>query len=216
MKVKLTPSSTSRIPSVDECLEIMEHHGMLFHIRSHSILVARVAAIMAEALNRKGWNLDIPSIVAGALLHDIAKTRSLQGGNHAEMGRKIVLEMGYPEVARIVGSHVDCGSEIPCTINEALLVNYADKRVQHDRVVSLKERFKDLLARYGKTPAKRTRFREMARNMERLEKQIFSQISPSPEDLESMIKRPPDTYLPEDLMLKGGRKRGTETEGRSG
>lgn len=204
MKVKNTSSSAVGIPSVDECLHIMEHHSMMPHIRRHSFIVARVAAIVGEALNRKGSSLNIPLIVAGALLHDIAKTRSLrEGGNHVEMGRRMVLEMGYTEVAWIVGSHVDSGPEIANSIDEATVVNYADKRVQHDRVVPLKERLKDLVGRYGKSPEKSARLQEMARNIERLEKQIFSRISLSPDDLEFMIEGSPHISLSEDPILRG-------------
>jgi hypothetical protein len=102
------------------------------------------------------------------------------------MGRQMLLEMGYPEVARIVGAHVDLDPDLPDSVNEATVVNYADKRAQHDRVVSLEERFRDLMVRYGKTPERQTRIHEMARKMKRLEKQIFSSLSFSPEDLESL------------------------------
>jgi len=34
-------------------------------------------------------------------------------------------------------------------VNEAMVVNYSDKRVMHDRVVSLERRFIDLMERYG-------------------------------------------------------------------
>lgn len=206
MKVKHTSSSTVRIPSLDECRRIMDHHGMMPNIRRHSFVVARVAVITGQALNEKEGRLNIPLIVAGALLHDIAKTRSLrEGGNHVEMGRKMVLEMGYPEVAWIVGSHVDSGPEIADSIDEAAVVNYSDKRVQHDRVVPLKERLKDLVVRYGKAPEKGARLKEMAKNIERLEREIFSRISLSPEDLEFMIQDPHGLSLSEEAVLKGKR-----------
>jgi len=153
-------------------------------------MVARVAGAMGEALNQKGGKLKLPLILAGALLHDIAKTRSVrEGGNHVAMGRKMVLEMGYPEVAWLVGSHVDLGPEIANTIDEATVVNYGDKRVEHDKVVPLRERFEALVTRYGKTAEDRVRFQQMYGNMERLEKQIFGRISLSPDDLIFMIER---------------------------
>ena len=176
------------VPPVEKCLQIMDVHGMIPNIRRHSLMVARVAAVMGEALNRKGSRLDIGLIVAGALLHDIAKGATLrEGGNHVEMGRRIVAEMGYPEVARVVGGHVDVGPELSNSIDEATVVNYADKRVQHDRLVPLKERMRDLERRYGKTRKRRVLLREMARNIERLENHLFSQIRRSPEELERMI-----------------------------
>jgi hypothetical protein len=171
-------------------------------------MVARVAVILGKALNRRERHLSIPLIIAGALLHDIAKTRSLlEGGDHVEMGKKMVLELGYPEVAWIVGTHVDSGLEIVDTINESAVVNYSDKRVRHDRVVSLKERLKDLVVRYGGTPETRSRLRDMTRNVERLEEEIFSQIPLSPRDVESMIQDPPPRSLFEEAILGFLRKK---------
>ena len=165
---------------------------MRANIRRHSLIVARVAVTLGEALNRKGYHLNLRLIAAGALLHDIAKTQSLEeGGDHVEIGQRMVLKMGYPHVAWVVGSHVDSGPDITRTIDEATVVNYSDKRVQHDRVVSLEERIKDLVARYGGTPQKGARLRTMARNIENLEKEIFSRISLSPDDLESIVRSTP-------------------------
>ncbi|NIO05589.1 MAG: HD domain-containing protein [Proteobacteria bacterium] len=198
-----------RIPPVDECLVLMDLHGMMPNIRRHSLMVARLAAILGRALNKGGTDLKISLIVAGALLHDIAKTRSLrEGGNHVEMGRQMVIKMGYPEVARIVGSHVDAGPEIADTIDEATVVNYADKRVQHDKVVPLEERFKDLLTRYGVSPDKRGRLQEMVRNVERLEERIFSRIPLSPDCVEFMIETSSSISSPDDPILEGSRGEG--------
>jgi uncharacterized protein len=200
----IVSDSTVLIPSVNECLHLMEHYGMMANIRRHSLMVARVAVILGQALNKKESHLNIPLIVAGALLHDIAKTQSLrEGGNHVEMGRRLVLEMGYPEVAWIVARHVDSGPEIANTIDEAVVVNYSDKRVQHDRVVPLEERLKDLVTRYGTTREKSARLQEMARNIERLEKEIFSRISLSPDDLKSMVQKPHPSFLAEIPFSKG-------------
>jgi putative nucleotidyltransferase with HDIG domain len=199
MKHSLPP--TVRVPTVDECLQIIEHHGMMPNIQRHSLIVARVAATLGEELNKRESQLNIPLIIAGSLLHDIAKGRSLrEGGDHVEMGRSMVLGMGYPEVAWIVGSHVDSGSEIVNTIDEATVVNYSDKRVRHDRIVPLGDRLRDLVARYGGTREKRARLREMAKNIERLEREIFSRISTSPDDLEFLIQNDSQNDLFQDPL----------------
>lgn len=207
--MKSTLSRRGGIPTVGECLQAMDRYGVTSNIRRHCIMVARVAVLLGEALNERNSHLDIPLIIAGALLHDIAKGRSLrQGGDHVEMGRKIVLDMGYPEVARIVARHVDSGPEISERIDEATVVNYSDKRVQHDRVVSLQERLKYLIARYGKTPERKARLRELGKNIEQLERAIFSRISFSPGDVDRMIRRTlpsflTEAFLPSDLLEHG-------------
>jgi hypothetical protein len=40
----------------------------------------------------------------------------------------------------------------PARVSEEEIVNCADKQVRHDQIVSLRERFVDLRARYGKGP----------------------------------------------------------------
>ena len=190
MEAERRPWTTFRVPSVNECLEIMDKHHMMPNIRRHSLMVARVAFVLGEALNQNGGDLNMRLILAGALLHDIAKTRSLrEGGNHVELGEKMVLEMGYPEVASIVVRHVETAPEVVRMIDEAMVVNYADKRVQHDRIVLLRDRFEDLVVRYGKTGERRSRLRKMGRNAQRLEAAICSRISVSPDELENIIEK---------------------------
>jgi putative nucleotidyltransferase with HDIG domain len=177
----------------------MDQTRMKPNIRRHSLLVAKVALIVGQALNGEGSRLSIPLILAGALLHDIAKTRCLErGGNHVDAGREMVLELGYPEVAWIVGSHVGSGSGPGDTIDEAAVVSYSDKRVQHDRVVRLEERLLDLVARYGDTPGKRVRLQKVAKNARDQERVMFSRIPFEPEDVESMI----DDASPESLAVE--------------
>jgi len=93
-------------------------------------------------------------IRAAALLHDITKTRSFQTlEDHAETGARLVADLGYPEVGRIIGQHVRLESYPPArTPSEAEIVNYADKRVLHDRIVSLDERMGYILKKYGDAP----------------------------------------------------------------
>ena len=61
------------------------------------------------------------------------------------------------------------------------IVNYADKRVLHDRVVSLDERMVYILDRYGLRPEHRERIRWLWRLSTLLEGRIFACLSYSPE-----------------------------------
>ncbi len=138
------------IPAREECLRLMEAHGMLPNIRAHSITVCRFAVAIAQAANDGGCDFHLPAIEAAALLHDITKTRSLETGeNHARTGADLLRELGYGAVADMVEEHVtptDLGGDL--TAGE--LISYADKRVLHDRVVSIDERFGYLYERYGR------------------------------------------------------------------
>jgi len=174
------------IPSRHQCLELMEAHGMLPHIREHSFKVTQVAVFLGEALTAAGLSLHLPLIEAGALLHDLGKTPCLRNGQkHAEWGAAVLLEMGYPEVAQIVKEHVYLAQDpaSPQPPGETEVVNYADKRVLHNRVVTLRERFADLLERYGLTPEAQARLAALELKVQTLEDKIFAPLDLSPLDL---------------------------------
>ncbi|MEW6595511.1 MAG: HD domain-containing protein [Thermodesulfobacteriota bacterium] len=144
------------IPSLRQCFELMDEYRMLANIRDHSLLVARVAGLVAENLARRGVAVSVELAVAGALLHDIAKTACLDcDGNHAAMGSEICRRHDYGEIAGIVAEHVLLRDGLaPGCCREKEIVYYADKRVLHDRVVGLDERLDYILARYGRNDAR--------------------------------------------------------------
>ncbi|MBW1678929.1 MAG: HDIG domain-containing protein [Deltaproteobacteria bacterium] len=164
----------------------MKQQEMLPNIFRHSILVEKIAGFLTRALIKSGRALDLSEVTAAALLHDITKTRSIQTHeNHAETGKKLLEELGYPRIGEIVRCHV----EIPTMIVNGLvssedIVNYADKRVLHENIVTLGERFQDLIHRYGSsTPEACYRLRILEKQAYQIEKKIFSGIDFSPEDL---------------------------------
>ena len=159
---------------------------MLPNIREHSFQVQRVALVLGEALAGAGYALHLPLIEAGALLHDLGKTPCLgTGQNHAEWGARVLEELGYHEVARIVREHVylaaDPDSGQPP--RETEVVNYADKRVLHDRVVTLSQRFADLIERYGRTPEAQSRLAALELKVQVLEEKLFAPLDLTPQDL---------------------------------
>ena len=174
------------IPSHHRCLELMEIHAMLPNIREHSFRVMQVACLLGEALTEAGFDLHLPLVTVGALLHDLGKTPCLGTlENHAELGAGILEELGYPQVAQIVREHVHLDSNIldPRPLREAELVNYADKRVLHDAVVTLEARFADLKVRYGRTPEALARIQATAVRSRALEEKLFAPLRLTPLDL---------------------------------
>lgn len=165
---------------------------MLPNILRHSELVARVALFIGRRLNKHGQNLDLALVEAGALLHDIAKTECLETKqNHAHSGGELVRALGYQLVADIVRQHICLDRDIMAldVITEAALVNYADKRVKHEEVVSIEERFRDVKERYAdKFPRFADRFGDIFFETRVLEKKIFSLIDLCPEDINDMFR----------------------------
>ncbi|MEE9910816.1 MAG: HDIG domain-containing protein [Deltaproteobacteria bacterium] len=144
-------NNTDRIPGLAECEELMAQYAMLPNIVEHSFQVMHVAlAITDNLIDSVSINRD--AVVAGALLHDITKTRSLQTKEkHAASGGALLRELGFPLIAEIVEQHVAIDLNPAGPIVEKEIIYYADKRVMHDKIVTLEERVQDLLIRYGKT-----------------------------------------------------------------
>jgi putative nucleotidyltransferase with HDIG domain len=164
----------------------MEQHAMLPNIREHSFRVMEVAGYLGDALVAAGCDLHLPLIAAGALLHDLGKTPCLGTLiNHAELGAGILEELGFFQVAQIVREHVhlDGGILDPRPLREAEVVNYADKRVLHEAVVTLEDRFADLLVRYGRTPEALARIQATKIKALALEKKIFASLGFDPSNL---------------------------------
>ncbi len=141
------------VPTREECVSIMTKEGMPSHIIQHSFAVCTVATKLAKLCLIKNYPISFEMVEAGALLHDIAKAKCIEEGcHHAIVGAEIVKNYGYFKIAPIVERHVTISLEdLERCPNEAVLVNYADKRVLHTEIVSLDERFADLIKRYGKS-----------------------------------------------------------------
>jgi uncharacterized protein len=174
------------IPNKDECLALMEAHGMLPNIREHSFAVMHVARSLGEALTDAGFHLSLPLVEIGALLHDLGKTACLGTlNNHADYGAGILEELGYPHVAQLVREHVHLYDDIVDArgLREAELVNYADKRVLHDEVVTLLDRFADIRRRYGRTPEALARIKATEIRARALEEKLFASLAVGPDEL---------------------------------
>lgn len=179
------------IPTREQCLEFFRRYEMLPHIARHSELVADVALLIARKLNIGGQHLDLALVEAGALLHDITKTTCIKTKeNHAQTGGELLASLGYPAVANIVRQHIclDPGSSDLNAVTEVEVINYADKRVKHEEVVDIEERFRDVLERYvKKLPGLQARFKQVQVETQLLEQKIFSKIDISPEQINDIL-----------------------------
>jgi uncharacterized protein len=182
---------SANYPTLNECLDLMTAYQMLPNIQEHCFRVRDVALLVGEHLIAAGVELELPLLEAGALLHDIAKTATLHnGGEHARLGGQWLIDLGYPAVAAIVREHVwlSRNPAEPWPIREVEIVNYADKRVLHDLVVTLGQRFDDLRTRYGRTPDIVDRITTNEQRSLILENKIFARINLNPDDLLAINK----------------------------
>ncbi|AOY59153.1 MULTISPECIES: HD domain-containing protein [Desulfococcus] len=177
------------VPSKHECFGLIHSAGTLDHIVAHSIQVCRVALLIADSLQGQAGCLNRSIVLAGALLHDITKTRSLTTGErHAESGGVYLSGKGFPEVAAVVRQHVRLDTFHPTgPVSEAEIVNYADKRVIHDRIAPLDERMAYILERYGKTPELRDRLNIIWEETVSLEEKLFRRLPFPPSALTEQL-----------------------------
>lgn len=177
-------------PSKKECDDLFQNTGMFAHIVDHSRQVCRVATFLTDQLREADIFLNCTLIAAAALLHDITKTRSFDTGeDHTRTGEELLARLGYHEVGKIVGQHVALdtyfSSDVP---DEAEIVNYADKRVLHDRIVSMDERMQYILEKYCQKPDNRRRCQRLWDVSREMEKRIFQHLSFLPEELEQQME----------------------------
>ncbi len=177
------------VPSVATCLGLMEEYGMLAHIRSHSIMVARVTEVLVDKFKGLGLQLDLDLALAGALLHDIAKTPCLETGcDHARVGGDICRRHGFDEIVSIVAGHVLLDHDGTGPLREKDLVYYADKRVNHDHVVSLEMRLAYIMERYAANDSRRqAAIMINFAKCRRLEQHLFRDLDFQPAEIADLV-----------------------------
>ena len=179
------------IPSIGECFHLMDEYHMLENIKAHSVVVARVTCLIAQALRETDVDISVEMATAAALMHDIGKTASIKSGqDHSEIGQQICLKNHLDEIAPIVAEHVRLRNyTLNGDFSEKEIVYYADKRVKHDRIVNLDERLAYIIGRYGKNRKDITRAIE--RNFsfcEQVEERLFEKLKFSPESVSYMAE----------------------------
>ncbi len=157
------------LPTRKECFDILALYNVPPHIVKHCRVVAKVAVFLVQKLKEKGFELDVELVDRACLLHDVMRmcdTKEsdfhgfMQGLSEEDklkwgrLGAKYrgmpheyaafdILKQKYPALALTVRKHRYMGllseQDKPETWEEKI-VYYADKRVMHEKIVSLQER----------------------------------------------------------------------------
>jgi putative nucleotidyltransferase with HDIG domain len=184
--LEFPPDPGWQVPDEAACVRLWDRYAMPPHIRAHCRAVCGVAEEIARRAAALGRDVSSDTVRAAALLHDIAKAYSIRyGGGHAHLGAAWVREeTGNQALAQAVLFHVSWpweeGMLAPWNnpLRLPLIISYADKRVRHDQVVSLEERFADLQNRYGTTAQYHASIFRNQKQAVRLEKALFSLLGP--------------------------------------
>ena len=166
-------------PGDAACFALWDKYAMLPNIRRHSLLVAHIATTLARKAEALGLPVRAAQVRASALLHDIAKTYCVRyGGSHAQVGASWVVDStGNHKVAQAVYHHVEWPWPLPeDLVHPVFFVIYADKRARHDEMVSLDERYEDLLVRYGKSEHSRAAIHRGWEHSKTIERVLSAQL----------------------------------------
>ena len=92
------------IPTPEKCMELLKQVGCSKNVISHCLAVRDVAVKIA-----KKTDADVSLVEAGALLHDIGRSKT-HGVFHIVEGAKIARNLELPEsIVNIIGRHIGAG-----------------------------------------------------------------------------------------------------------
>jgi tRNA (cytidine56-2'-O)-methyltransferase len=95
---------STNLPSPERCLLYLQHQGCSAAVIEHSLAVRDVAVVIAQLAHA-----DIQLVEAGALLHDIGRSKT-HGIHHAVEGVRIAKNLGLPEeLIHIIERHIGAG-----------------------------------------------------------------------------------------------------------
>jgi len=194
-------------PDVEECYRLLKEFHIPNGVIRHSEQVAKVATTIAQKFKDKGIEIDVELVNRAGLLHDIARPihfkefeesddadfwqdmqEKYPEKRHGEVGYELFKD-DYPELAQIILKHAysDLVVNPPSTWEEKI-INYADKRVAHDQIVTLKERLEEGHRRWAHHHPGKSRTAGLDTNKIdemhfKLEAEIFEKINMKPEEL---------------------------------
>ena len=165
------------LPSRDECFSLLEEYQVPEHIMNHCLQVNKVAVLIAQKLVNVGVDINVELVDRASLLHDIDKMLTLKSRKHGQMSKQIITDKGYPEVGRVVANHT-LNSVLKDLDWESKVLNYADVRVLHDKIISMPNRLSEFEERFSfeMVPHIKQKYYE-------LEDEIFSKVDINPEDV---------------------------------
>jgi uncharacterized protein len=139
-----------KLPSREQAVSFLLENGCSSSVIRHCNAVAELAVELAQILRRKGLDVNVRLVEAGALLHDVGRSRT-HTVNHVIAGVEIARSAGLsPSLVSIIKKHVGGGitaeeaeklrwpkdNYMPLTLEEKI-VCYADKLVEGSSRVTI-------------------------------------------------------------------------------
>lgn len=195
------------LPSREECFEIFKQYHTPANIIRHSLAVSKAANYLADKFYQAGLEIDKDLVDRAALLHDVLRVcdikndlytfmdstdktpankkiwqeqrKKYKNQHHAEATAELFQDK-YPRMAAVIRKH-----RLSAIINNSLrtweekIVYYADKRVDHQKFVSLDKRISEGKKRW-QVKKNQDQSSEILNKMKELEKEIFDKIKEKP------------------------------------
>ena len=143
----------STYPSEQQCIDLLKAQGASDRVIKHVCTVTVLAEAIAERCGA-----DVPLVRAGAMLHDIGRTKT-HGIRHGVEGEDIARALSLPEpVIQIIRRHVGAGilpeeaaamglpdrDYVPITLEEKI-VCHSDNLVSDDIYIESQESYRDFV-----------------------------------------------------------------------
>ena len=195
-----------KLPTRQQCYEIIEQYYVPSNIVKHCEAVAQFGCSIGAELCENGVDVNLPLVERAGLLHDVLRICDCKTIDVGKLGGEVSDEQmrrwselkqefdglcheyaayklfkdSYPELAMVIKTHKyrDIADEKKRPVSwEQKIVYYADKRVMHDKVVSLRERLEDGHSRntfgYHSNPEAREEVQKIDNFIFELEEEIF-------------------------------------------
>jgi len=170
-----------KVPDYRTCRRLLDEFAVPEHIVDHSCQVARVGVCLGQGFRQAGLDFDLELLAAAGLLHDVAKLAALEMNcDHAELGAQWLKGKGYDEIAEIVRNHVHLDTDLKGPPSAKEIIFYADKRIRHAEIVSVSERMRDLIQRYGRDEQSRLWLQGLKDFTLAVEEKLFTRLDFSP------------------------------------
>ncbi len=158
------------LPSREQAIRLLQENNCPPQVINHCLVVTDLALEIASKLQERGQKIDLGLVEAGALLHDIGRSKT-HAVDHSLVGAQIAQTIGLPQsVIDIIKRHVGAGiteeeaewlgwpkdNYIPQTLEEKV-VCYADKRIDHDKVTPIETEIQRLQSQGYAEAAERVR-----------------------------------------------------------
>ena len=161
------------LPTEAECLAML---AMQFAtsdpMMQHAKAVARLTQKIAINLKSVRHPIDVELVTACGYLHDIGKGHA----DHAQYGADLLIELGYPQIASIVATHMDLEYNAQDDITEKEVLFLADKKISGTRTMALDKRLSSKLKKLANNPKGREAAEKRLGTAQKIEQRIYSII----------------------------------------